>query len=133
MENKKSNNKVIIGILLLIFGAVLLAQNFNIIDIAISQYIFQWQSILIFIGIFAIARKPRRFTGYVLIVLGTIFWMPELLSVDSHLIIWPAMLIGAGSLVLFKGFFKSTHNNRQHAFSHCVGEDCEIKITPREH
>jgi len=133
MENNKSNKRVVAGIMLLIFGAILFAQNFGLIDIAITEYIFHWQSILIFIGIFVIAGKPRRLTGYILTMIGVIFWVPEFFNVEAQQIIWPAMLIGVGTLVLFKGWFYHKHPEMKHAFAHCKDFKHEMKINRREH
>lgn len=132
MENKKSNNRIFTGILFLVLGVLLFAQNLNFINLEISEYLFRWQSILIFIGIFAIARKPHRLTGYVLIFLGAVFFIPVLFGVSVHIIIWPAMLIGVGTLILFKGFFLQHFPNRKHAFANCKNHDFEIKIEKRE-
>jgi hypothetical protein len=133
MENNKSNKRVVAGIMLLIFGAILFAQNFGLIDIAITEYIFHWQSILIFIGIFVIAGKPRRLTGYILTMIGVIFWVPEFFNVEAQQIIWPAMLIGVGTLVLFKGWFYHKHPEMKHAFAHCKDFKHEMKFNRREH
>ncbi len=133
MENNKSNKRVVAGIMLLIFGAILFAQNFGLIDIAITEYIFHWQSILIFIGIFVIAGKPRRLTGYILTMIGVIFWIPEFFNVEAQQIIWPALLIGVGTLVLFKGWFHHKHPEMKHAFAHCKDFKHEMKFNCREH
>jgi len=133
MENNKSNKRLVAGIILLIFGAILFAQNFGLIDIAITEYIFHWQSILIFIGIFVIAGRPKRLTGYVLTMIGILFWMPALFNVSIHLIFWPVMLIGVGILVLFKGWLHHKHPEMKHAFAHCKDFKREMKINSREH
>ncbi len=132
MENRKSNNRLLTGILLLIFGGLLFARNFGFINLEISEYIFRWQSILIFIGIFAIVRKPRRLTGYLLIFIGTAFFIPVLFGVSAHLIIWPVVLIGVGTLILFRGFFNHHFPHHKHAFANCSDKDFEIKISKRE-
>ena len=132
MENKKINSRLLAGILLLIFGAMLFARNFNLINLEISEYLFRWQSILIFIGIFALARKPRKLTGYILIFIGVVFFIPVLFGVSAHLIIWPAMLIGVGTMILFRGIFYQHFPPHKHAFAHCGQKDFEIKIKQRE-
>jgi len=132
MENKKFNSRLLAGILLLIVGALLFARNFNLINLEISEYLFRWQSILIFIGIFALARKPRKLTGYILIFIGVVFFIPVLFGVSAHLIIWPAMLIGVGTMILFRGFFNHHFPHREHAFANCAKKDFEIKINQRE-
>ena len=132
MENKKNSNRLLTGIILLIFGALLFARNFGFINPEISEYLFHWQSILIFIGIFALARKPRKLTGYILIFIGVVFFIPVLFGVSAHLIIWPTMLIGVGTMILFRGFFNHHFPHREHAFAHYAEKDVEIKISQRE-
>jgi len=138
MEQTKSNRKIIIGIILFILGAILFAQNLGLINIAITGYIFKWQSILIFIGIFAIAGRPKRKLGYILTMIGIVFWLPVLFNIEAHLIIWPALLIGIGVFTLFRSRFEhgcSSHrqNHMAHAFVHCKNNmDNKIKVEKRE-
>ncbi len=138
MEQSKTNRKLIIGTLLLILGAILLAQNFRLIDFAITEYIFRWQSVLIFIGIFAIAGRPQRKFGYILTMIGIVFWMPVLFNIEAHLIIWPALLIGFGILTLFRNKFEhgcnKHHHRMEHAFARCGNNNMHgnIKVEKRE-
>ncbi len=132
MDNKKTNNRLLAGIFLFILGVLLFAGNLGFINADIAEYIFRWQSILIFIGIFAIARKPRKLTGYILIFTGTIFYIPVLFGVSAHLIIWPAMLIGVGTMILFRGFFSRRFPHCKHSFANCSDNNFEIKFNKRE-
>ncbi|RLD90132.1 MAG: hypothetical protein DRJ09_05160 [Bacteroidetes bacterium] len=132
MENKKFNNRLLTGIALLIFGALLFARNFGLINPEILEYLFHWQSILIIIGIFVLARKPHKLTGYILIFIGVIFFIPVLFGISVQLIIWPVMLIGVGTMILFRGFFNHHFPHRKHAFAHYAEKDIEIKISQRE-
>jgi len=132
MKHIKSNRKTAAGILLFVFGALLLVQNLNLLNIPVADYLLSWQSIIIFIGIFVIAANPHRKAGYIMVFAGTVFMLSKLLNIETHLIIWPALLIGAGVLTLFKNRFRCNRPVNQHAFIHCKGEEANIRISKRE-
>jgi predicted membrane protein len=104
MENKSTDKKLIIGIILMIAGGLLLLDTFNISNLPISHYIFSWKTLLIAIGLVLLATKERAITGYILIGLGIIFWLPSLINYSISLgqVFWPAILIGIGVLIITK-------------------------------
>lgn len=104
MENKSNNRKLIIGIILMLAGGLLLLDTFNLSDLHIRHYIFSWKTLLIGIGVVLIATKDRQIPGYILIGLGSIFWMLTLAGayVTFGQVFWPAVLIGIGVLVITK-------------------------------
>ena len=112
MENKSTDRKLIIGIILIIAGGFLLLDTFNLSDLPIRYYIFSWKTLLIGIGVVLLATRERAITGYILIGLGVIFWLPSLVnySISLSQVFWPAILIGIGVIVLTKrgrGWHKS--------------------------
>ena len=102
METKTENRKLIIGIVLMIAGALLLLDTFNITHLPIKHYIFSWKTLLIGIGFILATTKEKATTGYILIGLGVIFWLPSLLdySITLSQIALPSILIGVGILVI---------------------------------
>ncbi len=102
MENKSTDRKLIIGIILMVFGALLLFDTFDITNLPIRYYIFSWKTLLIAIGIVIIATKDRPTPGYVLIGLGVVFWLPSLVnySISFGQVFLPAILIGVGVLII---------------------------------
>jgi len=102
MENKSTDRKLIIGIILMLAGGLLLLDTFNITQLPIRHYIFSWKTLLIAIGVVILATKERATAGYVLVGLGIIFWLPSLVnySITLHQIFWPAVLIGIGILII---------------------------------
>lgn len=102
MENKPTNRKLIIGILLMLAGGLLLLDTFNITQLPIKQYIFSWKTLLIAIGVVLLITKERATAGYILIGLGVVFWLPSLVnySISLHQIFWPVILIGIGVLII---------------------------------
>ncbi len=102
MENKSTDRKLIIGIILMVIGALLLFDTFDITNFPIRYYIFSWKTLLIAIGIIIIATKERPTAGYILIGLGVVFWLPSLVNYSISLgqVFLPAILIGVGILII---------------------------------
>lgn len=102
MENKSTDRKLIIGIILMLAGGLLLLDTFDITQLPIRHYIFSWKTLLIAIGVVILVTKERATTGYILIGLGVVFWLPSFVnySVALHQIFWPAILIGVGVLII---------------------------------
>lgn len=102
MENKSTDRKLIIGIILMLAGGLLLLDTFDITQLPIRHYIFSWKTLLIAIGVVILFTKERATAGYVLIGLGVIFWLPSLINynIALHQIFWPAILIGIGVLII---------------------------------
>lgn len=112
MENKSTDRKLIIGIILMLAGGLLLLDTFDITQLPIRHYIFSWKTLLIAIGVVILATKERATAGYILIGLGVIFWLPSLVnySVSLSQIFWPAILIGVGVLVITR---RGNHGRRR--------------------
>jgi len=104
MENKSTDRKLIIAIILIVAGGLLLLDTFNLSDLPIRYYIFSWKTLLIGIGVVLLATRDRSIPGYILIGLGIIFWLPSLVnySISLSQVFWPAILIGIGVIVLTK-------------------------------
>ncbi len=103
MENIKSTDrKLIIGIILMMLGALLMLDTFDITQLPIRYYLFSWKTLLILIGIIILATKERATAGYILIGLGVVFWLPSLVNYSISLgqVFWPAILIGVGVILI---------------------------------
>ncbi len=113
MENKSTDKKLVIGIILMIAGGLLLLDTFNLSDLPIRYYIFSWKTLLIAIGAVLLITRERAITGYILIGLGIVFWLPSLVNYSISLgqVFWPAILIGVGIIILTKkrGGWHNTH------------------------
>ncbi len=109
MENKSTDKKLIVGIILMLAGGLLLLDTFEITQLPIKHYIFSWKTLLIAIGAVLLATKEKATAGYILIGLGVVFWLPSLLdySVSLSQIALPSVLIGIGVLVITR---RSGHN-----------------------
>ena len=74
MENKKSvDRRNVAAIPLILAGALLFLETFDIVDINIGHYIFSWKTLLIAIGAIIVVSSEQRLIGYILIGLGIVF------------------------------------------------------------
>ncbi len=112
MENKSTDRKLIIGIILMVMGGLLLFDTFEITNLPIRYYIFSWKTLLIAIGVIILATKEKATAGYVLIGLGIVFWLPSLVNYSISLgqVFLPAILIGVGVLIITKR--SNSHRNK---------------------
>lgn len=115
MENKKTDRKLIVAILLIAAGALLMLDTFDISTIPLRYYILSWKSIIIAIGVIIIATRERAIPGYILIGLGIIAWLPSFVNYNVSLgqIFWPALLIGVGIMIISRrGGHRHNHRVR---------------------
>jgi predicted membrane protein len=101
-KNTSLDRRMIAGLLLIIAGGLLLLDSLGMISFDLRHYLISWKTLLIFIGIISLSSRDKQGTGYILIGLGVIFWIPELFDYRVRLstIFWPSILIGIGLLVI---------------------------------
>lgn len=140
-KNSKNHNsqtplsRILLSFSFIYSGVVLIGYKTHYITPEILHMIFNWQILLIAIGAVSLAKKGAHIGGYVLIMLGSFFLIPEFIDIpwETRQLFWPVMLIGVGILVLLNGsiswsddakfrFKKSDINdidkiNDQHIFS----------------
>jgi len=104
IEKNQGRSRAILGIVLLIIGATLIANQFNIIPFQIRDYLFTWQAILILIGIIMISRKENAFTGYILIGVGAFFLVPRFIDLPFEYrgLFWPVFIVILGIVLIFR-------------------------------
>jgi predicted membrane protein len=100
--SNKLDRRMMVGLLLILGGGLLLLDTFGLIDVNLRHYLINWKTLLIIIGLITLTSKGNQTTGWVLIGLGVFFWIPELFDYRLRLrdILWPAILIGTGLLIL---------------------------------
>ena len=97
MEDKKSvDRRNIAAILLIVAGGLLFLDTFDLVDFSIKHLVFNWKTLLIAIGLIIVVSSEQRITGYILIGLGVVFWIPYFFdySIHLHQVFWPLVLIG---------------------------------------
>ncbi len=104
MESKQTDKRLIVGVLIVLFGALLLASNFGVLPYSIKRYLFHWEMILIGAGLIALVTNEHKGTGIILIVVGGAFYMRNFF--DLHFNFWqlfvPSMIILVGLLLIFR-------------------------------
>lgn len=97
METPKLHGRVIIGILLIILGALFVMRNYEILDFPYEY--FTWEYFFILIGLLFFLLSRNKTAGIVLIAIGLFNLVPEL---------WPLLLVLVGLYIIFgrKGKFR---------------------------
>lgn len=92
------------GIVLIFFGAFFLLDNLGLIPWDLRHYIFQWEGILIIIGIIILVNDPRKNTGWVLIIIGAFFLLPDIIYIPWFRVstFWPVLLIALGFVYIVR-------------------------------
>ena len=101
-ENKPTDSRLIIGVILIALGGLLMFNTLGLIDWPLSHYIFSWKTLMILIGVVLISNKQRQVSGMILIAIGIAFWIPSVFDVNIqfHQVFWPMILIGVGIVVI---------------------------------
>lgn len=100
----ETNRKTVLGVVFIIIGVYLLLNNLNMIPFALPWYFFQWQMILIGLGIFNLLTGNRK-GAFVLLTIGVLFFIPEFYPEVRVRDFWPVILVIIG--VSF--FMRSRH------------------------
>ena len=109
-KNRFIDRRAILGIVLVFFGILVLAENLNLFNFSIFDLIFSFPMILILVGIISLNHKKNNVLSYVLIGFGVVLLTPRVLGIpfDYHRIFLPAVFVSIGLLILFR---KKKDNN----------------------
>lgn len=127
METNKGNtdrhndnsNRLMIGVLLIVAGAILIIQKTSMlppgIDHFIDHIIFSWQMLLVAIGLVILVGSENKTPGIVLMSVGGFFLIPQLFSeyFRDFNFFWPALFIVIGIVLLVNS--KKTKDGFIHA------------------
>jgi predicted membrane protein len=99
---KESSQRLWIGIILVVIGAMILLDNLDILEFGdlIGDW---WPIIFIIIGAFKL-KEPNKNTAFVFITIGALFLLMSLniVDLDDILQFWPLILIFIGLSLLFR-------------------------------
>lgn len=114
MVQRNSNKRFIFGVILIVLGVFLILEKLGLISEAMSDLLISWQMLLIGIGILSTIGGNRT-SGTVLIVVGTVFLVPELIDVPHTIkeIYWPLILVAIGIIILLRQRNHQPHNHFQ--------------------
>jgi predicted membrane protein len=112
----KRMKKIVFGLFVVLAGSLLLAFNLGYIPMEYKHLIFNWQVLLITIGLTNLFCKDSWLTGVVLIAVGVFFWIPMLYMFPYNFrgLFWPALLIFFGIMIIIKrGFCHKWHSHHR--------------------
>jgi predicted membrane protein len=99
---KKFDNKLIIGLILMLLGAVLLFDNY--FNLGLRHVVLSWPMILIVIGVVSMSNTNVLTPGLVLVTIGVIFLLPRFdfwpYTISFRELFWPMILIGVGVIMI---------------------------------
>lgn len=103
-ETKHRDNRLILGIGIVLVGLLFLANNFGWLDYEIRRYLFRWEVVLIVLGLIMLAGRSNKTTGVILLFIGGAFYLRDLMGFDFTFweVFWPSLLILAGLLIIFR-------------------------------
>ncbi len=104
METKNTDKRLIVGLIIVLIGAAILAINFGVLPSNLRYYLFHWEVILIGIGLIALLTSEHKGTGIILIAVGGAFYLRNF--IDLHFNFWqlfiPSMIILLGLILIFR-------------------------------
>lgn len=99
-----TGSRLVAAFFFILAGLLLIAHRTESIPDSVYYLFFNWQMLLIAIGLTQIAKKGSGSGGYILILVGAIFLLPDFfdLSFNTRQLLFPAILIGIGLIILFR-------------------------------
>ncbi|MCK5821718.1 MAG: hypothetical protein KAH17_07525 [Bacteroidales bacterium] len=90
------------GVIAIVLGGLLMANQFNLIHFEIWSVIWSWQMLLIVIGLVSLVNNESKFVGVVLIAVGSFFLIDDFWYFPDELrkAFWPAVVILFGVYLL---------------------------------
>ncbi len=104
MENKIFNGRSFLGLVLILFGGLILLDNLNLMSHGIAKIIFSFPTFMILIGLITLFNSNRKGFSITLITIGLIFLIPEIdptIDIDFGTII-AVVFIFAGVYVIIR-------------------------------
>src|SRR4030042_986623 len=108
-EGRYTSSRLWIGLILIVIGALFLLRNYDIFDFDIPDFIYQWQTIFIIVGVILLFTSRNKTPGIVFIAIGAFNLYPEL---------WPLLLIGIGAYIIYRREYARTrisHHDKIHS------------------
>lgn len=122
-HSHSANNKIAIGVVLIILGFVLVIRNTGLLPGYFEDIIFSWQMLLVAIGFVMTVGTGNKTPGLIVMGVGGFFLLPEILDIPfrSYRLFWPAILIIVGIIVLTNArWFKKENWMSEASSSHDI-------------
>jgi predicted membrane protein len=103
-QHHLSNNRAIIGVVLVLAGLFLVLRNTGIFPHYIDAVIFSWPMLLIAIGlVITVGSSGAKTSGVIVMAVGAFFMIPLLFRESFHMynMFWPSIFIIIGIIFIF--------------------------------
>lgn len=99
-----TNKRVVLAGFLIVIGFFWIFKNFGLIPDFIPHYLYSWEIIFVFIGIFILLTKRAVIPGLIFIGVGLFLILPDIPSFHFIQIwmLWPILLIAIGMSLLLQ-------------------------------
>ncbi|MBI9052742.1 MAG: hypothetical protein JEY96_02930 [Bacteroidales bacterium] len=126
MESNRNMGRGIIGIVLILIGVAFIGRTLDFFPNRIMHYIFTWQMILIVLGIVFVSTKENKTTGWILLIVGLVLWIPDFVHIPYSIrrLFWPTILIVIGVVIILR----STSTKRPNVDTNSVDYIDDISI-----
>ncbi len=121
----RRNRKYVFGIIVILIGLVLLGSNWGFISYGWKHIFFSWQMLLIAIGLISLSSRDNWVPGVILVTIGGFFLLPRLFFLPPNFthLFWPAILIVAGLLIIFRKIPGMREWRRNPEASHRISQE----------
>ena len=98
----RSNNKVIIGVILVLAGLFLVIRNTGFFPGYIDKVIFSWPMLLVAIGLVMTLGASEKTAGVIIMAVGGFFMIPLVFRETFHMynMFWPSIFIIVGVIFI---------------------------------
>lgn len=97
--DRNMSARLLIGIVLIIFGSLFILDNYGLIDFDVPYYIWSWETVFILIGLVLLVSSRHKLPGFIFAGIGLFNLFPEF---------WPIALIVIGLYLILR---KNTKKN----------------------
>ena len=113
MSSSNPNRTLGLGILIILAGLFILLNQLDLLSPTVANVFISWQMLLIAIGLYNVLFSESRVFGFILIVVGGFFLLPEIFTLPYNFRrnFWPVLLILVGIFILFKAGVLGNRNS----------------------
>jgi predicted membrane protein len=125
-------SRLVAAFFFIIAGLLLIGNRTGYLSESVFYMLFNWQMLLIAIGLTNIAKKGGNAGGYIMVLVGLVFLVPVFfdISFNTRQLLFPAILIGIGLIILFRST-SSWQNQWEKRFK--SGEISDMDIIDANH
>lgn len=112
-QYKRSNKSSLLGLIIILFGALLLIDNV-FPSLYFFSRLFSWPVILIVCGLLIGSKSNySNASSYILIIIGVFFFILRLFEINFSILFWPSILIALGFVLISNSKTRGNFFNKQ--------------------